>query len=138
MCIRDRSRKKATIQFGVIITIVGVFCSFSLGGGINITAFLGMPFFDFMDYLSSKYMLPIGGMFTALFILKKWGVNRFMDELKQGMDKSPISKELLTVLLGIAASVVGFIIINEVLDIAFGIKLIQLSLIHISEPTRPY
>jgi len=119
------SRKKATIQFGAVITIVGVFCSFSLGGGINITAFLGMPFFDFMDYLSSKYMLPIGGMFTALFILKKWGVNRFMDELKQGMDKSPLSKEILTVLLGIAATVVGFIILGEILDVFFGIKLIQ-------------
>jgi len=119
------SRKKATIQFGVIITIVGVFCSFSLGGGINITAFLGMPFFDFMDYLSSKYMLPIGGMLTAIFVLKKWGVDHFIEELKTGMDKSIISKEIIIVLLGIAATVVGFIIINEVLDIAFGIKLIQ-------------
>ena len=33
------SRKKATLQFGGVITIVGVFCSFSLGGGINITGF---------------------------------------------------------------------------------------------------
>ena len=119
------SRKKATIQFGVVITIVGAFCSFSLGGGINITAFLGLSFFDFMDYLSSKYMLPIGGMLTAIFVLKKWGVNRFMEELKQGMDKSPISKELITVLLGIATTIVGFIIFSEVLDVLFGIKLIQ-------------
>ena len=119
------SRKKATIQFGVVITIVGAFCSFSLGGGINITAFLDMSFFDFMDYLSSKYMLPIGGMLTAIFVLKKWGVNRFMEELKQGMDKSPISKELITVLLGIATTIVGFIIFSEVLDVLFGIKLIQ-------------
>jgi len=71
------TRKKATIQFGIIITIVGAFCSFSLGGGINITSFLGMPFFDFMDYLSSKYMLPIGGMLTAIFVLKKWRVPNF-------------------------------------------------------------
>ena len=119
------SRKKTTIQFGVVITIVGAFCSFSLGGGINITAFLGLSFFDFMDYLSSKYMLPIGGMLTAIFVLKKWGVNRFIEELKQGMDKSPISKELITVLLGIATTIVGFIIFSEVLDVLFGIKLIQ-------------
>ena len=119
------TRKKATIRFGLVITIVGAFCSFSLGGGINITAFLGMSFFDFMDYLSSKYMLPIGGMLTAIFVLKKWGVDHFIEELKTGMDKSIISKEIIIVLLGIAATVVGFIIINEVLDIAFGIKLIQ-------------
>ena len=119
------TRKKATIRFGLVITIVGAFCSFSMGGGINITEFLGMSFFDFMDYLSSKYMLPIGGMLTAIFVLKKWGVDHFIEELKTGMDKSIISKEIIIVLLGIAATVVGFIIINEVLDIAFGIKLIQ-------------
>ena len=119
------TRKKATIRFGLVITIVGAFCSFSLGGGINITEFLGMSFFDCMDYLSSKYMLPIGGMLTAIFVLKKWGVDHFIEELKTGMDKSIISKEIIIVLLGIAATVVGFIIINEVLDIAFGIKLIQ-------------
>ena len=70
-------------------------------------------------------MLPIGGMLTAIFVLKKWGVNRFIEELKQGMDKSPISKELITVLLGIATTIVGFIIFSEVLDVLFGIKLIQ-------------
>ena len=119
------TRKKATIRFGLVITIVGAFCSFSLGGGINITAFLGMSFFDFMDYLSSKYMLPIGGMLTAIFILKKWGVNQFMDELKSGMNKMTISKNLITILLGIAASIVGFIILIEIFDVLFGIKLIQ-------------
>ena len=119
------SRKKATIQFGAVITIVGVFCSLSKGGGINLTEFFGISFFDFMDYLSSKYMLPIGGLLTALFILKKWGVNNFMDELKKGMDKSYMSKELLTVLFGIAATVVGFIIISEILEVVFGITLIQ-------------
>ncbi|MCH7613275.1 MAG: sodium-dependent transporter [Candidatus Marinimicrobia bacterium] len=119
------SRLKATLLFGFVITIVGVFCSLSLGGGINITSFLGMSFFDFMDYLSSKYMLPIGGMFIAIFILKKWGVNQFMDELKQGMDKSFLSKQLITVLFWIATTVVGFIILIEVLDVLFGINLIQ-------------
>lgn len=119
------SRKKATIQFGAVITVVGAFCSLSMGGGINITEFLGISFFDFMDYLSSKYMLPIGGMLTAIFILKKWGVSHFMDELKLGIEKSFISKEIITVLLGIAATVVGFIILNEIIDVIFGIKLIQ-------------
>ena len=119
------TRKKATFQFGIIITIVGAFCSFSLGGGINITAFLGISFFDFMDYLSSKYMLPIGGMLTAIFVLKKWGVNQFMDEFKSGMNKLTISKNLITILLGIAASIVGFIILIEIFDVLFGIKFIQ-------------
>ena len=70
-------------------------------------------------------MLPIGGMLTAIFILKKWGVNQFMDEIKSGMNKMTISKDLITILLGIAASIVGFIILIEIFDVLFGIKLIQ-------------
>ena len=108
------SRKKATIQFGSIITIVGIFCSLSLGGGINITGFLGMSFFDFMDYLSAKYMLPIGGMLTAIFILKKWGLTNYMSELKIGMDKMDLSSILVRILLTISASIVAFIIFNEI------------------------
>ena len=108
------SRKKATLQFGCIITIVGVFCSFSLGGGINITGFLGMPFFDVMDYLSSKYMLPIGGMLTAIFILKKWGISEYMIELKTGMEGMNLSSSLVKIFLIISALVVAFIILNEI------------------------
>ncbi|MFQ6676827.1 MAG: sodium-dependent transporter [Fidelibacterota bacterium] len=118
------SRKKATIQFGVVITVVGAFCSLSLGGGINLTGLIHISFFDFMDYLSSKYMLPIGGMLTALFVLKKWGVDNFIEEFKQGSENSFLSKNLMKVLLGIAATVVGFIILNELLDVLFGIQLI--------------
>ena len=127
------TRRKATIQFGIIITIVGAFCSFSLGGGINITAFLGMSFFDFMDYLSSKYMLPIGGMLTAIFVLKKWRVPNFFNELKNGLKIINLSEGtvkvlfevLILFLLSIAAAVIGFIILGEILDVLFGIKLIQ-------------
>jgi NSS family neurotransmitter:Na+ symporter len=127
------TRKKATIRFGIVITIVGVFCSISLGGGINITAFLGMSFFDFMDYLSSKYMLPIGGMLTAIFVLKKWRVPNFFNELKNGLKIINLSEGtvkvlfevLILFLLSIAAAVIGFIILGEILDVLFGIKLIQ-------------
>ncbi len=118
------SRKKATIQFGAVITIVGVFCSLSMGGGVNITEFLGMPFFEVMDYLSAKYMLPIGGMLTAIFILRKWGIPNFMAELKIGMENANISSRLVQVVLTIAAAVVAFIIFNEIYAKIFGKALI--------------
>ena len=108
------SRKKATIQFGGIITIVGIFCSLSLGGGINITGFLGMTFFDVMDYLSSKYMLPIGGMLTAIFILHKWGLKEYMAELRTGMDNISLPDNSVKIFLIIAAAIVAFIIFNEI------------------------
>jgi len=118
------SRKKATIQFGAVITIVGVFCSLSMGGGVNITEFLGMTFFDVMDYLSAKYMLPIGGMLTAIFILRKWGIPNFMAELKIGMEDTDYASGLVQVVLTIAAAVVAFIIFNEVYAEIFGKALI--------------
>ena len=56
------SRKKATLQFGLVITIVGVFCSLSLGGGINIAAPLGMSFFDAICHAMTT--MPSGGFST--------------------------------------------------------------------------
>ena len=85
---------------------------------------MGMPFFDFMDYLSSKYMLPIGGMLTAIFILHHIGTANFIKELKRGMEDLNISVDYSTIvehyfvksLLFIAAAVVGFIILNEIVE----------------------
>ena len=57
--------------------------------------------------------------------MKKWGVDKFIAELKHGMEKTTMSKEMITVVFGIAATIVGFIILNEVIDVVFGIKLIQ-------------
>ena len=73
-----------------------------------------MPFFDVMDYLSSKYMLPIGGMLTAIFILKKWGISEYMIELKTGMEGMNLSSSLVKIFLIISALVVAFIIFNEI------------------------
>jgi SNF family Na+-dependent transporter len=101
-----------------------MFCSFSLGGGVNITEFLGISFFDAMDYLSSKYMLPLGGMFTAIFIIKKWGITEYMNELRSGMEVTILSDKLVKAFLTIAAAVVAFIILNEIYSEIFGKALI--------------
>ena len=124
------SRQKATIQFGAIITIVGVFCSLSMGGGINITGFLGESFFlggtffDVMDNLSSKYMLPIGGMFTALFIVYKWGIPSFLEEFSQQLLGEKEDAVIVRVLFITAALVVGFIILNEIIAMLTGSAII--------------
>ena len=118
------TRIRSTIMFGGIITVVGIFCSLSLGGNLNITWFLGMSFFDFMDYLSSKYMLPIGGMLMAIFIIKRWSVDEFVKELHTGMNSTKISSQLVTILLIIGALVVGFIILNEIFDKLLGFPII--------------
>ena len=116
---KNWSRKKATLLFGSIVTVIGMFCSLSLGGGINITGFLGESFFlgetffDVMDNLSSKYMLPIGGMMTAIFVLVKWKIPGYLEELSTGVNGYAINAGLIKGTLIFAASVVAFIIINE-------------------------
>ena len=122
------SRNRATIQFGAIITIVGVFCSFSMGGGINIAEYfgssfqhyLGETFFDVMDNLSSKYMLPFGGMMTAIFILVRWGVPSFLSEFGGENLDSERNRLVVTILCFIAAGVAGFILLNELIETITG------------------
>ena len=117
------SRKKATIIFGSVVTVVGAFCSLSMGA-FNLTAFTGMSFFDVMDKLSAKYMLPIGGMLTAVFVLYRWGIPNFIAEMVVGMDNPNVSPVLVRILFAISATVVGFIILNEIIATLTGFPIV--------------
>ena len=117
------TRKKATIIFGSVVTIVGAFCSLSMGS-FNITSFLDMSFFDVMDYLSSKYMLPIGGMLTAVFVLYRWGIPNFVAEMVVGMDNQNVNPVFVRILFAISATVVGFILLNEIIASITGTPII--------------
>ncbi len=52
------------ISAGVIF--LGVLCSYSLGSETSLVIF-GLNFFDFLDYITAKLMMPIGGIFISLF-----------------------------------------------------------------------
>ena len=85
---------------------------------------------DFMDELSSVYMLPIGGALTSLFIIYKWKVNNFVQELNKGMNNltSRIGQinRISFVLFLVSASVVSIIVINSLADLFLGISLSHL------------
>jgi len=114
------SRERATVTFGSVVTLVGIFCSMSMGGFNDFTQIFNISFFDFLDYLSSKYMLPIGGMMTAIFILKKWGVPNFISELSLGMENKNLNQGIFQILFVVSASVVGFILLNEIIAVLTG------------------
>ncbi|MCX8128319.1 MAG: sodium-dependent transporter [Synergistetes bacterium] len=61
------SRKKAATIFGIIIFFIGIPSSLSLGKWSGFTI-MGKVFLDFMDYLASNIMLPLGGIFISLFV----------------------------------------------------------------------
>lgn len=52
------------ISAGVIF--LGVLCSYSLGAETSLVIF-GLNFFDFLDYITAKLMMPIGGIFISIF-----------------------------------------------------------------------
>ena len=61
------SRKKAAALVSVSTMSLGVVCSLSFGVLSGWTVF-GMNIFDLFDSVSSKIMLPIGGVLIALFV----------------------------------------------------------------------
>lgn len=69
------NRRKATIITTIGITFIGAFCTLSYGPLQGFTL-MGKTIFDTFDFISSKLMLPIGGIIISLFVgwkmLKKY------------------------------------------------------------------
>ena len=61
------SRLYATNILGVITWFLGIFTVLSFNNLSEFT-FFGMTIFDNLDYLTSKIMLPLGGLLMALFV----------------------------------------------------------------------
>jgi NSS family neurotransmitter:Na+ symporter len=66
------SRGKAAVVFGTVIAILGGLCA------------VNGKFFDRLDNLSSNWLLPLGGMFIALFVGWIWGTKKAVDEIRHG------------------------------------------------------
>lgn len=79
-------RHKAVLVFGFLAFLIGIpsVLSFNL---MQDTKILGMNFFDLANYLSSNIMLPLGGLFIALFVGYVWGIDKVLSELKNGSEK---------------------------------------------------
>ena len=61
------TRKKAALIVSLGVFFLGIFSSLSFGvmKGFTVGAW---PFFDALDYLTAKIMLPLGGMLTCIFV----------------------------------------------------------------------
>ncbi len=60
-------RRAAATLFGFVAFLLGIPSSLSLGVWSGL-AIGGKSFFDIMDYLASNVLLPIGGIFVAIFV----------------------------------------------------------------------
>ncbi len=59
-------RSTATIALGVVVWALGILCLGSFNFMSDVTLF-GKNVFDFLDYITANIMLPLGGIFIALF-----------------------------------------------------------------------
>ncbi|MDH6343082.1 NSS family neurotransmitter:Na+ symporter [Parabacteroides sp. PFB2-12] len=61
------SRKKAALLVSAGVLILGVISSLSFGVLKDFTIF-GLTFFNLLDYVTAKIMLPLGGMMICVFV----------------------------------------------------------------------
>ena len=91
---RKWSRRMATITFGGVIFLLGCLCAISVADWDRLlwlqatlcTVFGSVrgSFFDVLDTLASNWMLPLGGLFIALFVGWIWGTKKAVDEIRHG------------------------------------------------------
>jgi NSS family neurotransmitter:Na+ symporter len=79
------SRKNAAIVFGGITFVLGIPSALSYNVMSDVH-FFGMTFFDFIDYISSNILLPVGGFLIAVFVAYFWGLDKAVANLKKGAE----------------------------------------------------
>lgn len=82
---KDWPRHKAVIVFGATIFLLGVpsALSFNLLADAKI---MGLTFFDLVDFLASNILLPVGGLFIAIFVAYAWSRSAVVSQIKQGAE----------------------------------------------------
>lgn len=91
---RHWTRPRATVVFGTAIFLLGCLCAISVADWsrlewihvllIKIFGAAKPSFFDTMDNLSSNWLLPLGGLFIAVFTGWVWGTQYALEEIRQG------------------------------------------------------
>ena len=107
----SRKRAASLVTGGCIF--LGILCSLSLGVGKEYTLF-GLTLFDLFDFVTAKIMLPLGGLFIALFT--GWYLDKKIvreEVSNKGTLKMPFYKLLIFILKFIAPIAIALIFIKE-------------------------
>ena len=107
------SRKTSVIVFTTLMFIIGIGASLSMGewSDFLIPWIDGNSYgiFDFLDVLTSYYLLPLGGLFGALFIGFVWGVPNAVKEIKIG--SKFVTEKLWSILIKFVVPILVFLIL---------------------------
>ncbi|HOK04276.1 MAG TPA: sodium-dependent transporter [Victivallales bacterium] len=103
-------RHTAVIFSGIVIAALGCLCAVSVGDWSNLEWLHILlvkifdikkgNFFDVMDNIASNWMLPLGGMFIAIFTGWIWGTRHALNEIRHGA-KNFGDVHLLSLLAGL-------------------------------------
>ncbi|MBQ8593702.1 MAG: sodium-dependent transporter [Bacteroidaceae bacterium] len=106
-------RKRAAVYVTLGCITLGVLASLSFGP-LNDFKILGLSIFDFLDSLTSKVMLPLGGMLISIFTGWKLEQRIVWDEISNGGKlKVPLFKLYVFILKYVAPIAIGLIFVNE-------------------------
>ena len=106
------SRGKSAILVTGFCMVTGVLSSLSLG--VWEDKFFGLSFFDLLDFVTAKLMLPLSGILVCLFV--GWYLKRSVshDELTNyGLQKAPYFPIYMFILRYLAPIAIVLIFVNE-------------------------
>lgn len=75
------SRRRAASVMTATSAILATLCSLSFGPLRHFTPFFGMGFFDFFDYATAKFIMPLSGIVLCLFVGWRMGRKKVRAEL---------------------------------------------------------
>ncbi len=108
----DLTRSRAALMVTSFCVVTGVLSSLSLG--VWDAKFFGLGFFDLLDFVTAKLMLPLSGFLVCLFV--GWYLKRSVsyDELTNyGLQKASYLPVYMFIIKYLAPVAIALIFINE-------------------------
>lgn len=109
-------RRLSAIFATALITLLGIICSLSLGIYSDIEI-AHRNIFDFLDHISANILLPLGGMFIALFIGWVFGRYKVFREVAHGGKLKGWFLRIFMILVKFVAPLAIFIVFLQGLKI---------------------
>ena len=109
------TRTKGALMVTGVCLILGVLCSLSFGVLSDMTI-AGFTLFDLFDYVSAKFLMPLGGMLISIFT--GWYLDRKLvwEEItNEGRLRIPMFKAYIFLLKYVAPLAIGAIFIHELI-----------------------
>ena len=109
------TRRWATVIAALGCMVLGIFASLSLKDGSCFTI-AGMSFFNSLDFLSAKILLPIGAFFIVIFVGWRLGKSKFFSEItNDGSLKLYVKGIIFFIIRFLAPLAIAFIFITGLL-----------------------